>query len=227
MAEDDPAIAGRLLNIMEARRAFYQRFNDAMLAVGTRLRSKRDAEVRTPKLPRLPLRIDGRRPARPLCYMDDGFVCGDSALAPERSGQTARKARLRLILSCWPICARCTTKSRPPCATAWPLQRPELQQLQKQARPQLQLGARRDRLQQHLGQLRSLRFFEANAGVARHGRRHRHGHAYMAIGAAVGAAKAAPGRKTSGLAGDGGFILNLGELPLWRRKSATPDDRAG
>ncbi|PBD26265.1 hypothetical protein CLM86_17675, partial [Pseudomonas aeruginosa] len=34
----------------------------------------------------------------------------------------------------------------------------------------------------------------------------------MGIGAAVGAAETAPGRKTFVLAGDGGFILNLGEL---------------
>jgi acetolactate synthase-1/2/3 large subunit len=34
----------------------------------------------------------------------------------------------------------------------------------------------------------------------------------MAIGAAIGAAETGSGRKTLGLAGDGGFILNLGEL---------------
>src|SRR5690606_1131804 len=34
----------------------------------------------------------------------------------------------------------------------------------------------------------------------------------MGIGAAVGAAQTAPGKKTFCLAGDGGFILNLGEL---------------
>ena len=58
---------------------------------------------------------------------------------------------------------------------------------------------------------RELRFFEPNAGVHATGGGIGMGMP-MAIGAAVGAAVSGSGRKTLGLAGDGGFILNLGEL---------------
>ena len=58
---------------------------------------------------------------------------------------------------------------------------------------------------------RELRIFEANAGVHATGGGIGHGMP-MAIGAAVGAQVSASGRKTLCLAGDGGFVLNLGEL---------------
>jgi acetolactate synthase-1/2/3 large subunit len=58
---------------------------------------------------------------------------------------------------------------------------------------------------------RELRFFEPNAGVHATGGGIGMGMP-MAIGAAIGAAESGSGRKTLGLAGDGGFILNLGEL---------------
>src|SRR5256885_8374771 len=69
---------------------------------------------------------------------------------------------------------------------------------------------------------RELRFFEPNAGVHATGGGIGMGMP-MAIGAAVGAAVSGSGRKTLGLAGDGGFILNLGELaPLGQEEGDTP-----
>ncbi len=58
---------------------------------------------------------------------------------------------------------------------------------------------------------RELRIFEPSAGVHATGGGIGQGMP-MAIGAAIGAAETASGRKTFCLAGDGGFILNLGEL---------------
>ena len=58
---------------------------------------------------------------------------------------------------------------------------------------------------------RELRIFEPSAGVHATGGGIGQGMP-MAIGAAVGAAVTGSGRKTFCLAGDGGFILNLGEL---------------
>jgi acetolactate synthase-1/2/3 large subunit len=58
---------------------------------------------------------------------------------------------------------------------------------------------------------RELRVFEPTAGVHALGGGIGQGLA-MGIGAAVGAAVTGSGRKTVCLAGDGGFILNLGEL---------------
>ncbi|HCK5513015.1 TPA: hypothetical protein N0J71_005560, partial [Pseudomonas aeruginosa] len=58
---------------------------------------------------------------------------------------------------------------------------------------------------------RHLNIFSPRAGVHALGGGIGQGLA-MGIGAAVGAAETAPGRKTFVLAGDGGFILNLGEL---------------
>jgi acetolactate synthase-1/2/3 large subunit len=58
---------------------------------------------------------------------------------------------------------------------------------------------------------RELRIFEPSAGVHATGGGIGQGMP-MAIGAAIGAAVTGSGRKTFCLAGDGGFILNLGEL---------------
>src|SRR5260370_10771716 len=51
-----------------------------MLAVGTRLRSNETLKYEL-KLPRPLLRIDVDAAQQGRCYADDGFVCGDSALA--------------------------------------------------------------------------------------------------------------------------------------------------
>src|SRR5256885_6796705 len=78
VAEDDPASLGAY-NIQKPVEAFYQRC-DAMLAVGTRLRSNETLKYEL-KLPRPLLRIDVDAAQQGRCYADDGFVCGDSALA--------------------------------------------------------------------------------------------------------------------------------------------------
>jgi acetolactate synthase-1/2/3 large subunit len=66
-------------NIHKPVEAFYQSC-DAMLAVGTRLRSNETLKYEL-KLPRPLLRIDADAAQQGRCYADDGFVCGDAALA--------------------------------------------------------------------------------------------------------------------------------------------------
>lgn len=70
----DPASLGAY-NIQKPVEAFYQRC-DAMLAVGTRLRSNETLKYEL-KLPRPLLRIDVDAAQQGRCYADDGFVCGD------------------------------------------------------------------------------------------------------------------------------------------------------
>jgi acetolactate synthase-1/2/3 large subunit len=66
---------------------------------------------------------------------------------------------------------------------------------------------------------RELRIFEPSAGVHATGGGIGQGMP-MAIGAAIGAAVTGSGRKTFCLAGDGGFILNLGELACMVQEEA-------
>ena len=75
--EDDPASLGAY-NIQKPVEDFYQRC-DAMLAVGTRLRSNETLKYEL-KLPRPLLRVDVDAAQQGRCYADDGFVCGDAAL---------------------------------------------------------------------------------------------------------------------------------------------------
>ncbi|WHZ10283.1 MAG: thiamine pyrophosphate-binding protein [Burkholderiaceae bacterium] len=207
VAEDDPASLGAY-NIHKPVEAFYQRC-DAMLVVGSRLRSNETLKYEL-KLPRPLLRVDADAAQQGRCYADDGFVCGDSALVLagladrlEQRGWRADPELLADLRKTHDEVVRTLHDGLGPYTAL-------VQQLQKAAGRHFN-WVRDVTVSNSTWGNRELRVFEPNAGVHATGGGIGQGMP-MAIGAAVGAQATASGRKTLCLAGDGGFILNLGEL---------------
>jgi acetolactate synthase I/II/III large subunit len=206
VAEDDPRTLGAF-NLHKPVEQFYQDC-DAMLVVGSRLRGNETLKYEL-KLPRPLFRIDADPAAEGRCYKSDYFVCGDAELA--LAGLADRlEGKLRVD----------------------PAFIGQLQAARGAAEAGLVDGlgpysALVDQLQQAAGRSfnwvrdvtvsnstwgnRYLRIFDPLAGVHALGGGIGQGLA-MGIGAAIGAAVTGSGKKTFCLAGDGGFILNLGEL---------------
>ena len=205
--EDDPASLGAY-NIQKPVEDFYQRC-DAMLAVGTRLRSNETLKYEL-KLPRPLLRVDVDAAQQGRCYADDGFVCGDAALVlnglADRLEQRGYRADPELLTDLRRAHDDAVATLRDGLGPYSVL----VQQLQKVVGRNFN-WVRDVTVSNSTWGNRELRFFEPNAGVHATGGGIGMGMP-MAIGAAVGAAVTQSGRKTLGLAGDGGFILNLGEL---------------
>jgi acetolactate synthase-1/2/3 large subunit len=206
LAENHPMSLGAY-NLQPSVEKFYATC-DAMLVVGSRLRSNETLKYQL-KLPKALLRIDADPMANGRCYPSAQFVCGDAALTLDA---LADKLQGRM-------------KVDPAFAT-------DLRRAHDSAVAALRDGlgpytALVDAVQAEAGTAfnwvrdvtvsnstwgnRELRLFDARAGVHALGGGIGLGLA-MAIGAAVGAAACGTGRKTLLLAGDGGFILNLGEL---------------
>jgi len=204
--EDHPQSLGAF-NLHKPVEQFYQGC-DAMLVVGSRLRGNETLKYEL-KLPQALYRIDADPAAEGRCYKSDYFVCGDA-----ESTLKALADRLEGKMDIDPAFIG------------------ELQQARDSAVAGLVDGlgpysALVDQLQQAAGRRfnwvrdvtvsnstwgnRYLRIFDPLAGVHALGGGIGQGLA-MGIGAAVGAAVTDSGKKTFCLAGDGGFILNLGEL---------------
>lgn len=205
--EDDPASLGAY-NIQKPVEAFYQTC-DAMLAVGTRLRSNETLKYEL-KLPRPLYRVDVDAAQQGRCYADDGFVCGDSALVLagladrlEARGYQADPALLTDLRRAHDEAVATMHDGLGPYSAL-------VQQLQKVVGRNFN-WVRDVTVSNSTWGNRELRFFAPDAGVHATGGGIGMGMP-MAIGAAIGAAQTGSGRKTLGLAGDGGFILNLGEL---------------
>jgi len=207
VAEDDAANLGAY-NIQPPAQALYASC-DAMLAVGTRLRSNETLKYEL-KLPRPLYRVDVDAAQSGRCYADDGFVCGDAALVltglAERLEQRGWRADSVLhadVRTAHEAAAATLHDGLGPYSTL-------VQQLQQVAGRDFN-WVRDVTLSNSIWGNRELRIFQPNAGVHATGGGIGMGMP-MAIGAAVGAAVTQSGRKTLALAGDGGFILNLGEL---------------
>lgn len=202
LAEDEPGTLGAF-NGQPAIEAFYDTC-DAMLVVGSRLRVP-ETLTHTLRLPRPLYQIDADALAQNRAYPTDAFVRGDSALA---------LARLVELLD-----------GRMHCD-------PELHEDAARARSRAAKGMRAavapydrvaDALQAVCGRSftwvrdvtisnstwgnRLFQVFEPGQGVHATG-----GGIGQGLAMAIGAATGRPDRKTWLLAGDGGFMLNLGEL---------------
>ena len=207
VAEDDPASLGAY-NIHKPVEAFYQTC-DAMLAVGTRLRSNETLKYEL-KLPRPLYRIDANAAQSGRCYADDGFVCGDANLALQGLADRLEKRQYRAdpsllsdLRKTHEEVVRGLHDGLGPYATL-------VDALQRAAGRNFN-WVRDVTVSNSTWGNRELRIFEPNAGVHATGGGIGQGMP-MAIGAAVGASVTGSQRKTLCLAGDGGFILNLGEL---------------
>ncbi|WP_440531784.1 thiamine pyrophosphate-binding protein [Variovorax sp. YR566] len=205
--EDDAGSLGSY-NIHKPVEALYQRC-DAMLVVGSRLRGNETLKYEL-KLPRPLLRIDADAAAEGRGYATDLFVCGDSALALEgladRLEAATYKADPELLAD-----LRAAHEQAVASLTDGLGPYAELVKALQSAAGRNFNWVRDVTVSNSTWGNRELRIFEPSAGVHATGGGIGQGMP-MAIGAAIGAAETASGRKTFCLAGDGGFILNLGEL---------------
>ena len=205
--EDDAGSLGAY-NLQKPVEAFYQTC-DAMLVVGSRLRGNETLKYEL-KLPRPLLRIDADGAVEGRCYTTDAFICGDSALALEgladrleAANYKADPALLKDLRAAHDEAVATLRDGLGPYAEL-------VRQIQAIAGRNFN-WVRDVTVSNSTWGNRELRVFAPNAGVHATGGGIGQGMP-MAIGAAVGAAATGSGRKTFCLAGDGGFILNLGEL---------------
>jgi acetolactate synthase-1/2/3 large subunit len=204
--EDDARSLGAF-NLHKPVEAFYQTC-DAMLVVGSRLRGNETLKYEL-KLPRPLLRVDADPAAEGRCYATEQFVCGDSALVLEAladrlEGRLHVDPAFHADLRAARVAAEQTlVDGLGPYAEL-------VSELQQAAGRQFN-WVRDVTVSNSTWGNRQLKIFDPRAGVHALGGGIGQGLA-MAIGAAVGAAETGSQRKTLCLAGDGGFILNLGEL---------------
>lgn len=206
VAEDHPQSLGAF-NFHPAVEQFYQTC-DAMVVVGSRLRGNETLKYKL-KLPQPLYRVDADPAAEGRCYASEYFVAGDSelvlaGLADRLQGRLKVDPRLGADLR--------AAREQAERALADGLG-PYAQLVQS-----LQRAAGRDfnwvrdvTLSNSTWGNRHLHIFDPTAGVHALGGGIGQGMA-MGIGAAVAAADTGARRRTLCLSGDGGFILNLGEL---------------
>lgn len=204
--EDDPRSLGAY-NLHAPVEAFYQTC-DAMVVVGSRLRGNETLKYQL-KLPRPLYRIDADAGADGRCYATDLFVQGDAELALHGLAD-----RLQGRLQVDPAFARDLLAARTQAEASLVEGLGPYAELVRQL--QAVAGRRfnwvRDvTVSNSTWGNRQLKIFEPTAGVHAMGGGIGQGLA-MGIGAAIAAVQTQSGRKTLCLSGDGGFILNLGEL---------------
>ena len=213
VAEDDPRTLGAY-NLQKPVEAFYETC-DAMLVVGSRLRGNETLKYAL-KLPQPLYRIDADPSADGRGYGNAAFVCSDAGLALD--GLADRLEGRMKIDRDFMADLRATRAAA---------ERQLLDGLGPYAELVSQLQRSAGRVFNWVRDVtvsnstwgnRQMQLFDARAGVHATGGGIGQGLA-MAVGAAVGSAVATAGkparattRKTFCLSGDGGFILNLGEL---------------
>ncbi|MCK9508953.1 MAG: thiamine pyrophosphate-binding protein [Pigmentiphaga sp.] len=204
--ENHPACLGSFTAVKPVE-AFYQTV-DALVVVGSRLRSNETLKYAL-KLPATRYRVDADPLSDNRCYTNDYFVQGDAALVLKGLAD-----RLEGRLQADPALIADLQKARQAALDALlddigPYRQlvDTLQQTDKGA-----FNWVRDvTLSNSMWGNRLPALTDPKAGVHALGGGIGQGLA-MGIGAAIGAAATASGKKTLTLVGDGGFVLNLGEL---------------
>lgn len=204
--EDHPQSLGAF-NFHAPVEKFYQSC-DAMLVVGSRLRSNETLKYKL-KLPQALYRIDADPAAEGRCYATELFVVGDAELA--LAGLADRlQGRLRVDPGFAADLRAARQQAESALADGLGPYADLVRALQGAAGRNFN-WVRDVTLSNSTWGNRHLHIFDPQAGVHAMGGGIGQGLA-MGIGAAVAAAQTNPGRKTVCLSGDGGFILNLGEL---------------
>lgn len=206
VAENHPMSLGAY-NVQSAIETFYGSC-DAMLVVGSRLRGNETLKYQL-KLPQPLLRIDADPSANGRCYASSHFVCGDaaltlSALASLLEGRMQIDPAFAGDLRCAHTQAVGTLRDGLGPYSAL------VDAVQDVAGTHFN-WVRDVTLSNSTWGNRELRLHDPRAGVHALGGGIGLGLA-MAIGVATAATAFASGKKTLLLAGDGGFVLNLGEL---------------
>jgi acetolactate synthase-1/2/3 large subunit len=200
--EDHPMSLGAF-NLYEPVEKFYGTC-DAMVVVGSRLRSNETLKYKL-KLPRPLFRIDADPQQQGRCYVDDGFVPGDAALA--LAGLADRLAgRLKVdgafardLAAARAAAGKIVRDGLGPYATL-------VDALQRAAGRDF-VWVRDVTVSNSTWGNRSLQVFGPRDGVHALG-----GGIGQGVQMAIGAALAAAPRKTLCLVGDGGLQVNIGEL---------------
>jgi acetolactate synthase-1/2/3 large subunit len=206
VAENHPMSLGAY-NMPPPVEAFYQTC-DAMLIVGSRLRGNETLKYQL-KLPQPLYRIDADPGANGRCYNSRDFVCGDAMLA-----LSALADRLEGRMKTDPAFAGDLRRAHDQAVAALReglAPYGELVSAVQGAAGEQFNWVRDVTVSNSTWGNRELRLFDPRAGVHALGGGIGLGLA-MAIGAAIGASAYGTGKRTLLLAGDGGFILNLGEL---------------
>ena len=206
ISEDNPASLGSY-NLQKPAEDLYQSC-DAMLAVGTRLRSNETLRYKL-KLPKALYRIDANAMAHNRAYRSDYFVQGDAAatlnaLADILEGQMQIDKALHADVQA----ARAQAAKAVDATLGAYLTLKNA--LEKQAGPDI-WWVRDITLSNTMWGNRAPRLNHPRAGVHALGGGIGQGLA-MAIGTSIADAEHGLKRKTVALAGDGGFMLNVGEL---------------
>jgi acetolactate synthase-1/2/3 large subunit len=219
VAENHPLSLGAF-NLYPETEAFYASC-DALLVVGSRLRSNETLKYKL-KLPKPLYRIDCDPQASGRAYADELFVCGDASLALAQLADHLEAARAKGGFALDPAFAADLAKAR--------------HGAEERVRSGLGPYARLvDELQRACGEdfvfvrdvtvsnstwgNRALHIFGPRDGVHAMGGGIGMG-AAMSVGAALAAAHANPKRKTLALSGDGGLMLNIGELATLKQENA-------
>lgn len=206
VAETHPQTLGSF-NLHKPVENFYQTC-DAMLVVGSRLRGNETLKYQL-KLPRPLYRADVDPAAEGRCYETDDFIQGDAALvlqglADRLEGRMSTDERfLEDLAAARKAAVAGLVDGLGPYSAL-------VEALQQAAGTNFN-WVRDVTVSNSTWGNRYLYLFDPKAGVHALGGGIGQGLA-MGIGAAVGAAQTNSGKKTYCLAGDGGFILNLGEL---------------
>ena len=200
--EDHPMSLGAF-NLYEPVEKFYATC-DAMVVVGSRLRSNETLKYKL-KLPRPLFRIDADPQQQGRCYVDDGFVPGDAALA--LAGLADRLGgRMKVDPALGRDLAAARTAAEKLVRTGLGPYASLVDALQRAAGRDF-VWVRDVTVSNSTWGNRSLRIAGPRDGVHALGGGIGQG-VQMAIGAALGAGS----RKTLCLVGDGGLQVNIGEL---------------
>jgi len=206
VAEDHPMNLGAY-TMQPGIEAFYQTC-DAIVVAGSRLRGNETLKYQL-KLPKPLLRIDADPAADARGYGNDDFVCADAALTLDALAD-ALQGKLKIDPAFGADLHRAHETARNALLDGLGPYRQLVQTLQTAAGRDFN-WVRDVTLSNSIWGNRELRIFEPLAGVHALGGGIGQGLA-MGIGAAIAASEHGTQRKTFALCGDGGFILNLGEL---------------
>jgi acetolactate synthase-1/2/3 large subunit len=206
IAEDHPASLGSF-NLLKPAEAFYGSC-DAMLVVGSRLRSNETLRYKL-KLPQPLYRIDANALAENRAYVSQAFVHGDAQLTLDALA-TALSGRMSID----PSLASDVRRARAECESLVDASLGAYQKLKRTLSEQLgsEFWWVRDiTLSNSMWGNRAPNLNHPRAGVHALGGGIGQGLA-MAIGTSIANASHHLGRRTVALVGDGGLMLNVGEL---------------
>ncbi|MEO8858452.1 MAG: thiamine pyrophosphate-binding protein [Burkholderiaceae bacterium] len=206
VTEDDRCTLGSY-NLQKPVEDFY-RGCDALLVVGSRLRSNETLRYKL-QLPRPLLRIDANALAHNRGYNSDYFVQGDAALTLHALADKL-EGRMQIDPKLLPDLQQARAQAGAQVDAALGAYATLKDELERQMRKQC-WWVRDITLSNSMWGNRAPALDHARAGVHALGGGIGQGLA-MAIGSAVADATHTLGRKTVLLAGDGGFMLNVGEL---------------